>query len=116
MMFRRILLAAGVAVSAVPVAAHHGWGSYDAANPVNATGRIQRVSFDNPHGTIWLQAEGRTLEVVLAPPSRMINRGLRPEQLQAGETVTIMGYPKRTAPNEVRAEWIRVGQQVTQLR
>jgi hypothetical protein len=116
MITRRFALAATLAAAGLPAAAHHGWGGYDAANPVNVTGTIQRVSFDNPHGTIWLQAEGRTLEVVLAPPFRMLNRGLRSEQLKVGETVTIMGYPRRTTANEVRAEWIRIGQQTTQLR
>lgn len=100
----------------VPATAHHGWGGYDAANPVTLTGQIVRVAFENPHGTIWLQVEGRTLEIVLAPPFRMVNRGLQAAQLKVGESVTIMGYPHRTTPNEIRAEWIRVGQQVTQLR
>jgi hypothetical protein len=116
MIFRRALLAASLLPASLPAAAHHGWGAYDAANPVTITGRIERVTFENPHGVVWLRAEGRTLEVVLAPPFRMVNRGLRPEQLKLGETVTILGYPHRTTPNEVRAEWIRVGEQVTQLR
>jgi hypothetical protein len=31
-------------------------------------------------------------------------------------TVTVMGYPHRQREEELRAEWIRVGEQVTQLR
>jgi hypothetical protein len=114
---RRSLLGLALAPAIVaPAAAHHGWGGYDAANPVTITGRITRVAFDNPHATIWLEADGRTLEVVLAPPFRMVNRGLQAGALKVGETVTVMGYPHRSTANELRAEWIRVGQQTTQLR
>lgn len=117
MMPRRMLLGLALAPAVVPAAtAHHGWGGYDATSQLTLTGPIRRVAFDNPHATLWLQADGRTLEVVLAPPFRMVNRGLQASQLKVGETVTIMGYPHRTNADEIRAEWIRVGQQVTQLR
>ena len=38
-MTRYLLLAAALAVAG-PAVAHHGWGSYDAANPVTVTGPI----------------------------------------------------------------------------
>lgn len=117
MMPRRALLGLAL-VPAIPLSAagHHGWGGYDPTSQLTLTGPIRRVAFDNPHATLWLQADGRTLEVVLAPPFRMVNRGLQASQLKVGETVTIMGYPHRTNTDEIRAEWIRIGAQTTQLR
>ena len=37
-----------IAALAAPVAAHHGWGSYDAANPVTVTGPITASKYENP--------------------------------------------------------------------
>lgn len=113
---RRILLALVPALFAVRAAAHHGWGSYEAQNPQTLTGEIERVAFASPHATLRLKTPGKTWEVVLAPPFRMINRGLPREGLRAGMSVTVMGYPHRQREEELRAEWIRVGEQVTQLR
>jgi len=113
---RRAILAALLAGLPATALAHHGWGSYDAQNPQTLTGVIERVEFANPHATIWLKTPGKTWEVVLAPPFRMTNRSLPGSALKEGEEVTVMGYPHRTRDVELRAEWIRVGTQVTQLR
>lgn len=90
-----------------PAAAHHGWGGYQADAPQSLTGRIERVQAGGPHAIIWLRTETKTWEVVLAPPSRMRNRGLPPDTLRAGQAVEVRGYPHRTQANELRAEWIR---------
>ena len=113
---RRILVLLAALTAAAPAVAHHGWGSYDAQSPQTLTGTIERIAYGNPHATIWLKTEAKTWEVVLAPPFRMVNRGLAQDGLRTGMTVTVMGYPHRQKPVELRAEWIRVGEQVTQLR
>jgi hypothetical protein len=46
----------------------------------------------------------------------MENRGLPPTTLKAGVTATVMGYPNRTDPDEMRAEWIAIDGKTTQLR
>src|SRR5690606_37128691 len=59
-------------------------------------------------GKVWL--------VILAPPFRMQNRGLPSEMLKPGTTVTVVGYPNRTDPAEMRAERISVNGKTTELR
>ena len=54
--------------------------------------------------------------MTLAPPSRMENRGLPAATLKPGTTATVMGYPNRTDPDEMRAEWIAIDGKTTQLR
>ena len=54
---RRFILPAAVVAAVLVVAAagafaHHGWGSYDAANPVTVAGPIQMLKFENPHAEI----------------------------------------------------------------
>jgi hypothetical protein len=109
------LVAFGVG-AALPAAAHHGWGGYDATQPLQLTGTIQEVTFENPHGTLRLQTPEKTWLVILSPPRRMINRGLQGEMLKVGGTVAVEGYPHKTDPEEMRAERISVDGQTFELR
>jgi hypothetical protein len=114
----RMLLSAAVmaGLAAVPAIAHHGWGSYEAGQPLTLTGPIKRMSFENPHGVIRLDVAGKEWEVVLAPPSRMVNRGLEEAMIKVGTTVSVYGYPSRMVPDELRAERITVAGKTTELR
>lgn len=96
--------------------AHHGWGEYDSAKPLKLSGRIVESGYVHPHGYVMLKTDDKTWNVVLAPPSRMENRGLGREQLQAGKQVSVQGYPNRTKPDELRAERITIGDKTTELR
>jgi hypothetical protein len=35
--------------------AHHGWGSYDAANPVTVAGPILTSKYENPHALVTVR-------------------------------------------------------------
>ena len=107
-------LLAGLAV--LPADAHHGWGSYDAGQPLTLSGAIKRMSFENPHGVIRLAADGKEWEVILAPPYRMVNRGLEEPMIKVGTMVSVYGYPSRMVPDELRAERITVAGKTTELR
>jgi hypothetical protein len=110
--------AAVVAVLAFAGAAlaHHGWSSYDEKKVLNVTGVIREAGYDNPHGFVKLEADGKVWHVVLAPPSRMQARGLAAEMLASGTTVTVVGYPHRRNAGEMRAERITVGEKTVELR
>ena len=54
--------------------------------------------------------------MVLAPPSRMENRGLQKEWLKPGATATVEGYPNRNKPEEMRAERIIINGKTIELR
>jgi hypothetical protein len=96
--------------------AHHGWSGYDATKPVTVTGTIKETGYEHPHGFVRLQVPEKTWVVTLAPPSRMENRGLQAAMLKPGTAATVMGYPSRTDPDEMRAEWIAIEGKTTQLR
>jgi hypothetical protein len=108
-------LAIGLA-SATIALAHHGWSGYDATKPLTVTGTIKVAGYEHPHGFVRLAAADKEWVVTLAPPSRMENRGLPAATLKAGVTATVMGYPSRTDPDEMRAEWISINGKTTQLR
>lgn len=113
---RAIALALPLLVLPAAARAHHGWGSYASDLPTTLVGTVERVSFENPHGVLILKTSEKVWEIVLAPPFRMINRGLQESQIQPGDTVEVMGYPHRSRATELRAEWIKVKGSITQLR
>lgn len=96
--------------------AHHGWGWYDTSKAVHLTGVIYQSSYEHPHAMIRLAVDGTVWDVVLAPPSRMQVRGLTSEMLAVGTHATVVGYPHRSTPGEIRAERITINGRTTELR
>lgn len=101
------------------VRAHHGWGGYDTATVLTLTGTIEQAGYENPHGELKLkitQPQAKTWVVTLAPPSRMQARGLPASDIKSGVTITVVGYPNKSDPNEMRAERITVNGKTVELR
>lgn len=114
---RRFMLAAtGISALARPAAAHHGWGGYDAGTVLTLTGPVREVYFGNPHCSVVVEAEGKPWTCVLAPLSRMTNRGLPDGSIKVGDSVTLVGYPHRNEVSELRAERIVVAGRTVELR
>ena len=111
-----LALAGALALSAAGAVAHHGWSGYDSAKTLTLTGVIRESGYEHPHGHVRLEAPGKTWLVVLAPPSRMERRGLPAATLRVGETATVIGYPSRTDPEEMRAERITIDGKTVELR
>ena len=111
-----LAVAALLALGAGGAAAHHGWSGYDASKQLTLTGTIREAGYEHPHGSVRLETPDKTWVVVLAPPSRMENRGLKREMLKPGTTATVVGYPHRTDAEEMRAERIIIGDKSTELR
>jgi hypothetical protein len=96
--------------------AHHGWSEYDSSKTLTLSGKILESGYEHPHGHIRLEAADKTWHVVLAPPSRMQARGLARTALKPGVTVSVVGYPNRNKPDELRAERITVEEKTIELR
>ena len=104
------------ATLALPAIAHHGWSEYDATKPLTFTGKVVASGYEHPHGHIRLETPGKTWLVILAPPSRMENRGLAAAEIAKGKSVTVVGYANRDKPEEMRAERITAGGKTVELR
>ncbi|MDB5885210.1 MAG: hypothetical protein JWR74_1381 [Polaromonas sp.] len=104
-------------LATLPVLAHHGWSEYDASQPRELVGTIEESGYVHPHGFTRLKTADKTWTVVLAPPTRMQNRGLTQEMLAPGNRqATVYGFPNRNNPDELRAERITIDRQTTELR
>jgi hypothetical protein len=115
---RRAALGAAAAslVGATAAHAHHGWSGFDSGRVLRLNGRIAAMTFDNPHGELRLATAGGEWSIELAPPSRMVARGLSREMLALGAEATVEGYPHRQTARLMRAERIAVAGQTTELR
>ena len=115
-MMRSMFCMLGLLLVAAVAYAHHGWSEYDNATTLNLTGVIKEAGYEHPHGHVRLETPGKIWLVVLAPPSRMEYRGLAAADIKPGANVTVVGYPNRGKPEEMRAERIIVSGKTIELR
>lgn len=122
--FRRVsvFICAAVFIAAGTVL-HHGWANYDEEKEMDYNGIIQSNDIGNPHTYIDIEVIGeeeieiKEWKVVLAPVTRMRNRGMTDDSMLAvGDTVRIVGYPHRNIENEMRAERIIISDVTIELR
>ena len=111
-----LVICSVLALVAGPAIAHHGWGSYDAANPVTVTGPVLTSKYENPHVTLTVRGRAKVWTVTLAPTSRMINRGALAQLVAVGKTVSAYGYPSTAEKDEMRAERITVDGKTYEMR
>ena len=115
-MLQKSICSLVLALALGPAYAHHGWSEYDSAKVMTLTGVIKQSGYEHPHGHVMLEVSGKLWHVVLAPPSRMENRGLPAAGLKPGNQVTVVAYPNRTKLDEARAERITVNGKTVELR
>lgn len=108
----------GVSLLLVATAAfaHHGWSEYDSTKPLQLSGTIEESGYSHPHGFVNLKTAEKIWNVVLAPPSRMENRGLTKDMMAVGTQATVVGYQNRSKPDELRAERITIDDKTIELR
>jgi hypothetical protein len=84
-------------------AAHHSMPAlFDTGIEVAITGEVTDFEFIAPHGYIHLRVAndfGGTIawEIETYPPGMLVRKGLTPETLHPGETISVVGYPARDA-------------------
>jgi hypothetical protein len=102
-------LLAAMSLSSVPVSAHHGWGGYQDAT-TDITGTVDSpVSMSGPHATMKIKVDGQVWDVVLAPPPRAAQAGLKDGMIPVGEKVIVHGNrhrdPKKFEIKTSRLTW-----------
>ena len=106
---RLVVVSLGFAALAAPAAAHHGWGSYQSGETA-VSGVVQTAGLGNPHGLLKVRdAQGRTWDVMLAPPAAIARSGLTAELVPAGARITADGH-RHTDPKvfEIKTERLTV--------
>ncbi len=98
-----------LALSVLPVSAHHGWGG-NQAEEFEMTGTVESaVSLAGPHATMKVRAQGQVWDITLAPPARTERAGLTEKIIPVGAQVTVHGHrnrdPKRFEVKTERVTW-----------
>ena len=115
--FFTVVAGAFVAVgllSSRPVSAHHGWGGYlDAEFEISGTVESS-VSLAGPHASMTIRdADGHVWNVVMAPPPRSQQAGLKDGMIPVGAKVTAHGHRHRDNNKfEVKTERLTWGDKV----
>ncbi len=97
-----------LALSAVPAAAHHGWGGnldeeFELSGVV-----VTGVSLAGPHATMQIRSsDGKVWDLTLAPPARTARAGLKEGIIPVGAAVSIHGHRNRD-PNRYEVKTERV--------
>ena len=100
MTFKAFSLAgiAGVAIYAIPAAAHHSFAMFDAAKTMTIEGTVKEFQWTNPHSWIHLMvtdAEGKSVQwsVELGGPSGLVRQGWVPKTLTPGMDIKLVIHP-----------------------
>jgi len=98
-------LAAALLALAPAAAAHHGYAAFDTTKVVTLKGTVTDFHFVNPHCIIEFDVTGdkgqvQNWKAEMTSPIHLIHRGWSESTLQAGDQVTITGFPaKNGAPS-----------------
>jgi hypothetical protein len=103
-MIRSAALFVGVMVSAVPVLAHHGTGTFDLSKSVTYTGKLTKIELINPHSWLYFDvtdANGRVSNHRCEMRSVHVLRrsGWSKELFPVGERIIVEAAPDRGDPN-----------------
>jgi hypothetical protein len=94
---RRLIVAVGLLVVAVPLMAHHSFSSeYDASKPVTLEGLVTKVEWQNPHVYFYINVKDASGKVTnwaleMGAPSGLQRQGWTRNTLQVGDQVKVEG-------------------------
>lgn len=106
------MLAATAVMPAVPASAHHSFAAeFDADQPVDLTGYVTKVEWQNPHTFFYVDVEDENGDyanwaVELGSPNGLMRRGWTRNSLQIGDEVNVVGSRARDGSRKANASTV----------
>lgn len=106
------LSAAAAMSTALPASAHHSFAAeFDADQPVDISGYVTKVEWQNPHTIFYIDVEDENGEynnwaVELGSPNGLMRRGWTRNSLQVGDEVNIEGSRARDGSYKANARTV----------
>jgi len=107
--FRLSGILAIIAMTVVPVAAHHSFSAeYDDKKPIKLKGKLTEMRWANPHAWIYIEVVGKNGKPEkwaweTGGANALYRRGWRKESLVAGTVLVIDGFQARNGSNTANA-------------
>jgi Family of unknown function (DUF6152) len=102
-----LAMLSGMALSSTAGAHHSYTVLFDPSKDITVSGEVTRFEFKAPHAYIYLEvaAEDGTSaewELETTSPGQLIRKGVTPETLHVGDTISVFGNPSRDGRSLVR--------------
>lgn len=89
---RAALLLAVAAGLCGTASAHHGYAGYDRCKSVTITGRIERISWSNPHVVFTVKIDDSVSYLIQwLDPQRLSHMGVSSGSLEVGDRIEVTG-------------------------
>lgn len=97
---KKILVAASLALLAVPALAHHSAAMFDFRKTVTVRGTVKQFQYTNPHSWLMVTVVGQDGKATewgfeAEGPSTLIRAGIKARTFRYGEVVTVTANPMR---------------------
>ena len=106
--------ALGLLILTAPAFAHHPFASeFDASAPVNVTGKVTKVEWNEPHVVFHVavtdpSGQTRDWSLEAASPAMLERNGWTRSMLNEGDQITVRGYRAKSQPFTATARSIEL--------
>src|SRR5262245_42153341 len=86
---------------------HHGWAAFSSESQITLTGTVTDFHFVNPHSVVEFKVRDQkgqfqTWEGEMTSRSHLAPRGWTAASLEAGDKITVTGYPAKNRAPAIR--------------